>query len=133
MSPRDAARGYAAGRAALGAGLLLAPRLFDAPWLGAVARTPGGKVALHALGVRDVIIGAIALHTVDHPEVAPRWQRTCAVADAIDLAATVAARPALPRLGSALVAAIAAAGTAWGLIVAEGLSRTARSGGSASR
>jgi hypothetical protein len=121
VTARDAARQYAAGRVALGAGLLLAPGLVGRPWLGAAAGEPAGRVALRALGVRDLIIGAIAVHTVDHPEVAPRWQRACAVADGVDLAATLAARPGLPPVGSALVAAMAAAGTAAGLLLAEAL------------
>jgi hypothetical protein len=123
VTARDAARQYAAGRVALGAGLLLAPGVVGRPWLGAAAREPGGRVALRALGVRDLIIGAIAVHTVDHPEVAPRWQRACALADGVDLVATLAARPSLPPIGSALVAALAAAGTAAGLLLAEALRR----------
>jgi hypothetical protein len=123
VTARDAARQYAAGRVALGAGLLLAPGVIGRPWLGAAALEPGGRVALRALGVRDLIIGAIAVHTVDHPEVAPRWQRACALADGVDLAATLAARPSLPPVGSALVAAMAAAGTAAGLLLAEALRR----------
>jgi hypothetical protein len=43
------------------------------------------------------------------------------VADGVDLAATLAARPGLPPVGSALVAAMAAAGTAAGLLLAEAL------------
>jgi hypothetical protein len=123
VTARDAARQYGAGRVALGAGLLVAPGVIGRPWLGGVAREPGGRVALRALGVRDLIIGAIAVHTVDHPEVAPRWQRACALADGVDLAATLAARRSLPPVGSALVAAMAAAGTAAGLLLAEALRR----------
>jgi hypothetical protein len=84
-------------------------------------------VALRALGVRDVVLGAMALHTLDHPEVAPRWQRTCAAVDAVDCAATLAARSALPPVGSALVAAIAAGGAATGAWLGAALSRPAPS------
>src|SRR5690242_18054661 len=114
MEPRDVARAYAAGRVAVGVALLVAPRVLGRVWLGRPADTPAGGVALRALAVRDLVIGGIALHTVDHPEVGPRWQRTCAAADAVDLAATVAARAALPPVGSALVMGMAAAGTATG-------------------
>jgi hypothetical protein len=114
MQPRDVASAYGAGRVAVGAALLLAPRPLGRIWLGRSAGTPGGAVALRALGARDLVLGAIALHTLDAPQIAPRWQYTCAAVDAVDLLATAAARPGLPRTGSALVMAIAAAGAATG-------------------
>jgi hypothetical protein len=130
VSPRDVARAYGAGRVALGAGLLAAPRLLGRPWVGSVANGPAGQLPLRALGAREIIIGAIALHTIDHPEVGPRWQRTCAIADAVDALATLAARPALPPLGSALVVAMAAGGAATGLGVARALAGSSGSPGS---
>jgi hypothetical protein len=125
MEPRDVARVYGAGRVAVGAALLLAPRPLGRIWLGAPADTPAGAVAMRALGLRDAVLGAMALHTVDHPEVAPRWQRTCAAVDAVDLAATAAARSSLPRVGSVLVMAMAAAGAATGGWLGRALSRPA--------
>jgi hypothetical protein len=114
VEPRDVARAYGAGRVALGAALLVAPRALGRVWLGRAAAGPAGSVAMRALGVRDLVLGAIALHTLDHPDVAPRWQRTCAAVDAVDLVATAAARPGLPRVGSTLVMATAVAGAATG-------------------
>jgi hypothetical protein len=125
MDPRDVARVYGAGRVAVGAALLLAPRRLGRVWLGRPADTPAGAVAMRALGLRDAVLGAMALHTVDHPEVAPRWQRTCAAVDAVDLAATAAARDALPPVGSALVMAMAASGAAVGGWLGSALSRPA--------
>jgi hypothetical protein len=92
---------------AIGAGLVLAPRLSTAPWLGADAGRPSVAVLARALGVRDLVLGGIALHTMDRPEVGPRWLRTLAAVDGVDLAATLAARRALPAPGVALVAAMA--------------------------
>jgi hypothetical protein len=114
VEPRDVARVYGAGRAGLGAALLIAPRGLGRIWLGRPGGGPAGSVAMRALGVRDLVLGAIVLHTLDHPEVAPRWQRTCAAVDAVDLVATAAARHALPRVGSALVMALAGAGAGVG-------------------
>jgi hypothetical protein len=125
VEPRDAARVYGAGRVAIGAALVVAPRLLGRIWLGAPAATPAGAVAMRALGARDVVLGGIAVHTLDHPDVAPRWQRTCAAVDAVDLAATVAARRSLPSLGSALVIGIAAAGAVTGAWLGGALSRPA--------
>ena len=127
MEPRDVARAYGAGRVAVGAALLIAPRALGRVWLGRPADTPAGAVAMRALGLRDAVLGAMALHTVDHPEVAPRWQRTCAAVDALDLAATAAARDALPPVGSLLVMAMAAAGAATGGWLGSALSRPAPS------
>jgi hypothetical protein len=124
VTARDVGRAYGASRVALGAGLLVAPRLLGRPWIGRPATLPPAQVALRALGARDLIMGLITLHTLDHPEVGPRWQRTCAATDAVDALATLGARRSLPR-GATLVAALAAAGSATGLAVAGGLERSA--------
>jgi hypothetical protein len=125
MAPRDVARAYAAGRVAIGVVALVAPRIVGRAWLGAPGGTPGGGAVIRALGVRDLVLGGIALHTVDHPEVAPRWQRTCAAVDAVDFAATAVARGALPPAGSAIVMAMAAGGAATGAWLGGALSRPA--------
>jgi len=123
VTARDLAQGYGAGRAAIGVALLIAPRTLGRVWVGRVAATPGGAVAMRALAIRDVVIGMIAIHTVDHPEVGPGWQRTCALTDTIDFVATAAARPALPPVGSALVMAMAATGAVVGGATAAALGR----------
>jgi len=119
---RDVARVYGAGRVGLAAALLIAPRPFGRIWLGRAGGGPAGAVAMRALGARDLVLGAIMLHTIDHPDVAPRWQRTCAAVDAVDLVATAAARRGLPRAGSALVMALAGAGAATGAWLGAALS-----------
>jgi hypothetical protein len=121
VSARDLARLYGAGRVALGAALLVAPRPLGRLWIGRAGATPGGSVVMRAVGVRDLVLGMIALHTLDHPEVAPRWQRTCAAVDAVDFAATAAARPGLPPVGSALVMGVAGAGAALGAALGSAL------------
>ena len=117
------ARALGLGRVAIGAMLLVAPARAGRPWLGDVADAPGGVVALRALGIRDLILGAIALHTADHPQVGPRWQRTLAIADGVDFAATLAARSSLPARGSALVLAMAAAGSIGSVVLGHALGR----------
>jgi hypothetical protein len=121
IEARDVARGYAGGRVALGVALLVVPRVFGRMWLGRPGRGPAGAVTMRALGVRDLVLGGIALHTLDHPDVAPRWQRTCAAVDAVDLLATAAARPGPPPVGSALVMALAGAGAATGAWLGQAL------------
>ena len=121
MSPRDAARALNAARIALGLSLVLAPRLTARTWIGDDAARPGTRVVLRAHGTRDALLGALALHTVDAPQLGPRYQATLAICDAVDFAATVAARRSLPRVGAILVAAMAATGVAGQLWVAERL------------
>ena len=112
MVPRDVARLLAAGRVAIGAGLLAAPRLSIGMWIGRDAAARAVAPVGRALGVREVVLGAMALHTLDRPQVGPRWVRTLAACDAVDLVATLAARRALPTAGYALVVALAGAATA---------------------
>jgi hypothetical protein len=118
VSPTQAARLYALARAGFGAGLLVAPAALGRPWIGASADKPGPQIAMRALGVRDVILGGIALHVMDRGPVAARAAQACAVADLVDGAATLAAARDLPATAYGVVA-LAAAGAATGF----GLSR----------
>jgi len=118
---RDLARALAAGRIAIGAGLLVAPRLSLGMWIGRSAADGATAPVARALGVREVVLGAMALHTLDRPQVAARWLRALAACDAVDLAATVAARRSLPSPGRVLVAGMASAGAAGQLWVAAQL------------
>jgi len=102
----------AAGRIAIGAGLLAAPRLSAGAWIGRDAASAAVAPLGRALGVREVVLGAMTLHTLDRPQVARRWLRALALCDAVDLAATAAAGRALPAPGRALVIAMAGAGAA---------------------
>ena len=114
MSPRLLARVLAAGRIALGLGLLAMPARVGAGWLGELAERPAVGALLRLIGARDLVLGAIALHTIDHPEVGPRWQATCAAVDSSDVLATVAARADLPPAGAAGTVVLAGAAAAIG-------------------
>jgi hypothetical protein len=125
MSPRRAAQLLSAGRVAFGLGLLVAPRLVGRGWLGEAVERPSVQAVLRALGVRDAVIGFIALHTLDHPEIGPRWLRTAAACDAVDAAATLAAAGDLPATGVAGTAVLAGGVAVAGVALAGRLSRTA--------
>lgn len=115
MNAVNVARGLAVGRVAIGAALLVAPKLV-AGWIGPDAERDSAAVLTRALGVRDMAMGLIALHTAAHPQVGPRWQRTLAGCDAVDLTATLLARRSLPSRGVMGVAALAGgavAGELW--------------------
>jgi hypothetical protein len=104
---RTVARALAVGRIAFGAALLVAPSATARPWIGDDADRRGATVLGRGLGVRDLVLGLIALHTLSHPEVGPRWLRTLAACDGVDLAATLAARASLPPQSVAISVAVA--------------------------
>jgi hypothetical protein len=115
MSPREYARVLNVGRIALGLSLLLAPRLSARAWIGADAARPGTAAVARAHGIRDAVLGVIALQTIDDPLYGPRCQRLAGLCDAVDLGATVAARRSLPPTGIlvGLLAAVGLAGQLW--------------------
>jgi hypothetical protein len=100
VQPRDAVRLLAFGRIALGASLLIAPRRVGALSIGPDADSGPVSVFSRALGARDALLGGMALHTVDTPQVAQRWVGACGAMDAIDFAAAMGASrlPASRRL-----------------------------------
>ena len=118
-----AGRAIAAGRVATGTALLLVPGRTSRAWLGDLG--PAGEAVTRCVGIRDLVLGGIALHTVDHPQIGPRWVATCALADAVDAGASYAARRALPPVGAVVVPIGAAAAAAVGLAASVALRRRA--------
>ena len=118
-----AGRAIAAGRIVAGLALLLAPGRTSRAWVG--DHGPAGEALTRSVGVRDLVLGGIALHTVDHPQVGPRWVATCALADAVDAGACYAARRELPRVGAVWVPIVATASSAVGLAASVALRRRA--------
>jgi hypothetical protein len=111
MSPLLAARAVAAGRLAIGAVMMAAPKLAMSAWIGEEeARRPATDVVTRAFGAREVLLGFLALHVADRPAVGPRTLQALAFCDATDLAVTIARRDALP--GSALPLMVGLAGGA---------------------
>ncbi|HEY8583617.1 MAG TPA: hypothetical protein VIL49_11740 [Capillimicrobium sp.] len=115
MSPRTVARLIGAGRVAVGLGLIVAPRAVARPWIGDDADRPGTSVMIRGLGVRDLVLGLLAIHTVDHEQVAPRLQRVMVACDSVDLLATLAVRDSLPPGAAAGTAVVAGGAIAGGL------------------
>jgi len=120
MRLRTAAIGLSAGRAALGAGLLVAPRRIAEGWIGPRAREAPAATLARSVGVRDVALGAGAVVALlrEDPS-APAWLAGAALCDIGDMIAVLIARDSLPpdgvkgtlalAGGSALLAGIAAA------------------------
>lgn len=119
-----AGRAIAGGRALTGLGLLLAPGRTSRAWVG--DHGPAGEALTRCVGIRDLVMGVVTLHTVDHPQVGPRWVATCALADAVDSAACYAARRALPPVGAVGVPVVAAGAAAVGLVTSVVLRKRGR-------
>lgn len=120
MSPRSTARLLGAGRVAIGAALIVAPELATRQWLGEAASKKGTQAAVRALGVRDVLLGFLVLHTID-TQAGPRMVRACALADTVDAVATFLARDELPAAGAWGTIALAGGGALGGLRTAGAL------------
>jgi hypothetical protein len=116
---RVAMKSIGAGRLAIGLGLLVAPRPLSAGWLGDdTAASAGGQVAVRALGVRDALLGFMALHVADSddPMVAARWSAAIAFCDLTDGLATVAARGKLGSKADIVIAlGLGSAVAGWGI------------------
>jgi hypothetical protein len=109
---RQLARTMAVARVAVGAALTAAPSLTARPWVGPAASDPATKVAFRAMGVRDLALGAGALHALSRAEGARPWIALGGLSDAVDAVATLLAARRLPWRGTALLLAIASGSAA---------------------
>jgi hypothetical protein len=107
MSPLLVARLIGAGRVLVGIALVADPKRVTQGWVGADADREGTQVLARALGVRDFLLGFLALHVAGQPGVGKRTVTAIAVCDVVDGAATVAARKSLPKAGVAGIGALA--------------------------
>jgi hypothetical protein len=115
MDDRSLAKQFAFGRIAVGAALLLVPRLVATPWLGAgTATRPGVQVLLRALGVRDLALGLGLKTALDRDAPTRGWLEGAVAADSVDAAATLLAGDDLPVFGRILVGGLAASGVGLG-------------------
>ena len=115
--------GLSLNRVAFGIAYLAAPARTGRGWIGRAAKNPATRVFTRALGARDLALGAGALRalaTGNHAE-ARSWMAAHAVADGVDLAATLAARDRLPQSGFRFATAMAGGSTAVALLGALGL------------
>lgn len=119
MDHRQIMRAVAAGRIAVGAGLVVLPGLVGSRWIGDVAADRGVKVFARALGIRDLALGAGTLRALDAGEPARPWVALGVLADAVDLAATTLAIRALGPRRALPVMAVAAGATALGLLALD--------------
>lgn len=85
-------------RLVFGAGLVAGPERVASGWLGRDAARAPVKIAIRAVGARDIALSAGALMTLDDPQAQRAWVAGAVLSDLGDVAATLAApSAALPR------------------------------------
>ncbi len=111
-----------AGRVVIGAVLVAVPARPGGDWVGEDGRTPGGQVAMRALGAREVLVGTGAFHAArsGSAQTAATWSLALAACDLVDAAATAAACGSLPHRGVP-VGALALGSAAAGVLIAAKL------------
>lgn len=111
---RALATALAVNRVAFGVGYLAAPERTGRKWIGRAAANDAAKVFTRALGARDLALGLGALGALARGRAggARPWFAAHAIADGADLAATLAARGALPQDGFRFAIAMAGGSTA---------------------
>ena len=96
MQARDLALAHARGRMAVGAAFVLAPGLAGRLWIGGEAGRRSVKVLARAFGVRDLALGLGVAIALDRGAPVRGWLEGGALADAVDVMATLAAGDSIP-------------------------------------
>jgi hypothetical protein len=120
MNPRELALSQARGRIAVGAALVLVPG-FARLWIGPDARRPAVKLLARALGVPDLALGLGVVIALDRGVAVRGWLEAGALADVVDLAATLIAGDSIPDDARKTVAAVAAGSAAMAVLLARAL------------
>ena len=121
MSPRDALRGLAIGRIAIGVAMLLFPRFAGRLSIGGDGARTSVTVIGRALGARDAVFGGMLLHTLSNPQVGRRWASTLGAVDAVDCTAAFLARDGLSPSNRFFFYAVAGGSAAAHLALAQRL------------
>ena len=98
-------------RIAYGLGLVAVPARLTGRWLGPAAETAPTQVGVRGLGAREVLLHLGALTAALRGEPLRPWLAASIAGDVADMAATTAARGALPE-GSPLATLAVAGGSA---------------------
>lgn len=118
----DIPRSIAAGRIAVGVGLMLAPALTASLYMGREARRPSVRFMSRIFGGRDVALGLALLSALDQgkQDSVSRALWLGVACDSWDAISAIRGRGQLPRVGRWLVAATAIAGAGLGAVAAAG-------------
>jgi hypothetical protein len=109
VQARALALSNARGRMAIGAALVLAPRLAGPMWIGGDADSRAVRVLARGLGARDLALGLGTAVALDRGAPVRGWLEGAALADGVDLVATLLAGDSIPSSTRRSVALIAGA------------------------
>jgi hypothetical protein len=93
---RRIAFAHAASRSLVGASMLVAPATTARRWLGPAVDSGGGRVALQALGMREVVLGVGVLRSLRSRQAVRHWFALGLLLELVDAVATRRQRPHLP-------------------------------------
>ena len=96
VEARDLALSNARGRMAIGAALVLAPRLAGPMWIGRDADSRAVNVLARGLGARDLALGLGTAVALDRGAPVRGWLEGAALADGVDLVSTLLAGDSIP-------------------------------------
>ena len=80
---------FALGRLAFGAGLVAIPERIAEPWLGSDVRRPPVKIAVRAVGARDIALAAGTLASLKDGDALRLWLAGAIVSDLCDVVSTL--------------------------------------------
>jgi hypothetical protein len=96
-------------RIAYGAGLLLAPGPMTRRWLGVGSAAPPARVAIRALGAREIALHGAAWQAIRSGQTPRPWLAASIAGDLTDIVATVVDRGGLPDGSARATLAVAGA------------------------
>jgi hypothetical protein len=96
VQARDLALSNARGRMAIGAAVVLAPRLAGPMWIGRDAGSRAVNVLARGLGARDLALGLGTAVALDRGAPVRGWLEGAALADGVDLVSTLLAGGSIP-------------------------------------
>ena len=121
MDARALALPIAAARIAIGAALMVVPGRIATRWIGPPGNEPGAQLLTVATGARDLAVGAGTALALRNGSGARSWVLAGAVADVVDLAATVRFRDSLPKTAALGVMGLTVVGATASLFAASRL------------
>jgi len=121
MDARATARWHACGRIAVGSALTVAPGLAGRGWIGSHADGLPTQVFTRALGARDLGMGLATVRALGQGFGARPWLQAGVLADAVDMAGTLAARRELGAARVVAAATVAGGSALFGVWLARSL------------
>ncbi|MGH9025969.1 MAG: hypothetical protein ACRDWD_07620 [Acidimicrobiia bacterium] len=116
---KSAVRTLALGRLGIGIAALALPGVVGRAWIGSSGGGRGVKALVRAFGARDAVIAVGTLIALDDNRPVSHWLWFGAAVDAVDAAATVLAFGNIPTRSLVSVAAMAGAGAATQIRLAQ--------------